>query len=666
MKELPPAGACKTPVPIWIGLLVWIVLANGLSAAVSGNFTYTDNGTSVTITDYPTTAVGAVVIPESINQKPVTAIGSLAFDQCSGLTSVTIPPGVTRIGIYAFSGCRGLTGITVPSGVTLIERSTFSDCSGLITVSLPASVTAIRDFAFSGCRGLTSLLIPAGVMDLGGSSFAGCSGLTRLTIPSSVTSIGPSAFENCDGLASVTILPGLQLIGSQAFTYCNVLTQVTIPSSVTYIGSSAFAGSGLASAALPSSVTTIGSNAFAYCSDLVSITVDAANPNYSSSNGVLYNQAQTQLVQYPKGKSGGYAIPSSVTVLGNDAFYGADGLTQVTLPPGLTTIGDRAFSYCRGLTSVVIPSAVTHIGIGAFGYCYGLTSVAIPASVTNIGAIAFTYCSNAGFITVAAGNANYSSKDGVLFNKNQTELIQCPAGMSGAYVVPAGVTGIGDSAFFGCAKLTGVAMPSGVVRIGTNVFTTCSELTKVSIPASVTDVGYAAFDNCRKLVSATFAGNAPVMGSPVFRSVASGFKVYYFNGATGFTSPTWLGYPSFNLGALSPVGSWLLARGFFHDDPLQSDPNGDGVNLLLAYALNLDPRQNLSGSLPRPVMAGGQMGLSFYAGTAGVAYAVETSTDLQVWSTAGVTLSAPDANQMRTATVARSGSNQFLRLAVRN
>ena len=93
-------------------------------------------------------------------------------------------------------------------------------------------------------------------------------------------------------------------------------------------------------------------------------------------------------------------------------------------------------------------------------------------------------------------------------------------------------------------------------------------------------------------------------------------------------------------------------------------PNGDGVSLLMDYALNLDPNQNQSGSMPKPVMAGNQMSLAYYAGSTGVTYAVETSPDLQTWTTSGVTLSAPDANNIRTATVPTAGVNCFMRLVV--
>jgi hypothetical protein len=246
---------------------------------------------------------------------------------------------------------------------------------------------------------------------------------------------------------------------------------------------------------------------------------------------------------------------------------------------------------------------------------------------------------------VAPSNPSYSSVDGVLFNKNQTTLIECPGGKSGSYTIPSGVTSIGAAALDHCTSLT-----------------------SVTIPSSVTSIVDWAFEYCSSLKSVAFMGNAPLMGSSVFASTASGFTVYYFNGASGFTTPTWNDghdtYPAVNMGAYSPAPPWLLRNGFAYNANLQSDPNNDGVSLLMAYALNLDPNRNLAGSMPQVVRAANQMSLIFYAGSAGVTYSVEASTDLKTWSTSGVTVSAPDANGFSTATVPTTGPRRFMRLKV--
>ena len=121
------------------------------------------------------------------------------------------------------------------------------------------------------------------------------------------------------------------------------------------------------------------------------------------------------------------------------------------------------------------------------------------------------------------------------------------------------------------------------------------------------------------------------------------------------------------MGSSTPITQWVINQGFPYNTNINSDPNGHGVNLLMAYALNLDPKQSLGGSMPKPVIAGNQMSLTFYAGTTGVTYAVQTSTDLKNWTTTGVALSALDANNRCTATVTRTGNtNRFMRLVVVN
>ena len=172
----------------------------------------------------------------------VTSIGSRAFMDCIGLTSVTIPNSVTSIRNSAFYGCSSLTSVTIPNSVTSIGGSAFHDCSGLISVTIGNSVTSIGGYAFKDCTGLTSVTIPNSVASIGSGAFYGCSGLTSVTIPNSVTSIGDYAFESCSGLTSVVIGNSVTSIGRGAFYDCTGLTSVTIPNSVTSIGSRAFDG----------------------------------------------------------------------------------------------------------------------------------------------------------------------------------------------------------------------------------------------------------------------------------------------------------------------------------------------------------------------------------------------------------------------------------------
>ncbi|MDR0812356.1 MAG: leucine-rich repeat domain-containing protein [Paludibacter sp.] len=201
--------------------------------------------------------------------------------------------------------------------------------------------------------------------------------IKTLVIENGVNSIGWYAFEGCTGLTSVTVPSSVASIGYFAFWDCSALTSITIPDGVMDIGNSAFQGCGLTSVTIPSSVTTIGGRVFLRCTSLTAINVNAANPNYSSENGVLFNKDTTTLICCPAGKTGAYAIPNGVESIEWYAFYGCSGLTgALTIPDGVTYIGDVAFYGCSGFTgALTIPNSVTYIGEGAFAGCIGFTAI---------------------------------------------------------------------------------------------------------------------------------------------------------------------------------------------------------------------------------------------------------------------------------------------------
>ena len=216
-------------------------------------YNYINDGKELAVTfrgsryyDYSNIYQGNVAIPEEVTYmnrtRKVTSIGSNAFYDCKGLTSVTIPNSVTSIGNNAFDGCSGLTSVTIPNSVTSIGEYAFQNCSGLTSITIPNSVTSIGYSAFYGCSGLTSIEIPNSVTSIGGEAFSCCSGLTSVTIPNSVTSIGYRTFCQCSGLTSIEIPNSVTSIGGSAFYLCSGLTSVTIGSGVVSIGYSAFDG----------------------------------------------------------------------------------------------------------------------------------------------------------------------------------------------------------------------------------------------------------------------------------------------------------------------------------------------------------------------------------------------------------------------------------------
>ncbi len=357
-----------------------------------------------------------------------------------GIKTVTIGDGITSIGNFVFYGCSGLTKLTLPNSVTSIGNNAFYECSGLTELTLPNSLESIEYSAFSGCSGLTELTLPNGVRSIGSLVFGGCSGLTKLTLPNSLESIGEYAFSGCSGLTELTLPNSLTSIGRYAFAYCSGLTELTLPNSVTSIGESAFSGcSGLTELTLPNSVTSIGDGAFAYCSGLEKITVESGNSRYGSRdncNSIIETGTNTLIVGCKNS-----VIPNSVTSIGNSAFEGCSGLTELTLPNSVTSIGDSAFEGCSGLTELTLPNSVTSIGDSAFEGCSGLTELTLPNSVTSIG----------------------------------------------------------DSAFEGCSGLTELTLPNSVTSIGWSAFWGCSGLSKITSLAEIPPVcGSGVFDRVNK------------------------------------------------------------------------------------------------------------------------------------------------------------------------
>ena len=617
---------------------------------IQSPFTYTVNtdGTSVTITKYIGSG-GAVTIPAvmsvSGSSLMVTNI-KYAFNGCTSLTSVTIPSSIISIGDFSFQGCTNLTNITIPNGISSIGYCAFNSCTSLTSITIPASVNSIGDEVFENCTSLASIMV-----DGSNSNYSSKDGVL-FNIDQSTLLQFPGGISG-----SYTIPNSVTNIGAFAFDYCSHLNSVTIPASV----------------------SSIGGWAFADCTSLGSITVDGSNSNYSSVDGVLFYNNQTTLIQCPAGKTGSYTIPDGVISIGDGAFSSCLSLTDVTIPSSVTSIGWWAFEWCFSLKYIIIPDSVTDLGYYAFDDCTSLANVNIGNGVTSISENAFSDCTN--LVSVTIGNRVTSIDWSAFGNCTSLKNITIPSSVTNigesafdgctslnSVTFNNSPTSIGEFAFYGCKKLSNVNFGDNVTSIGGYAFYGCTGLTSVNIPRNVTSIGQTAFDDCNKLMIAIFMGNAPTMGWNVFAFTASGFKVYYYNGATGFNTPTWTDssgdqYSAVNLGQ-PPLSSWLFFNGLPSNASLTSIQNKDGVPLLMDYALNLDPTKNQGANIPKPVISGNLMSLTYYAGSPSVTYSVEASPDLQSWSTSGVTTSAPDINNFCTSAISLSGSSCFMRLKV--
>ncbi len=487
----------------------------------------------------------------------VTSIDDRAFYNCIGLTSITIPSSLTSIGTAAFKNCGLLTVFSLPSGLKSIGANAF-ESTGLTSVTIPSSVTSIGTASFKNCNSLTGATLPEGLTSIGANTFEGCGALANVNIPDTVITIGASAFYNCASVTTIGLPNSVTSIGATAFYGCIALTNVTILNSVVSIGNEAFKNCiSLADILIPADTAKLGTNVF-YNTAITTLTLRNMTRNtggwlvedtgsYSSSNQIDFSKLETDdavnvyiydpyasitgtivhtpassvtihgyyMNARPYANTNGCAFDPMIFILspaelsytsinGGTAIEITDCLESVSGPVAIPAqigglpivkIGASAFMNCSLLTNVMIPSGVMNIGASTFEGCTALANVYVPDSVISIGAFAFTGCPSLTAVNVDGNNGSYSSTDGVLFNKNKTTLIMYPSGKSGAYVVPADVTSIGESAFYSCADLTSVTILNSVASIGNEAFKGCVSLANVLIPADTAKLGTDVFYN---------------------------------------------------------------------------------------------------------------------------------------------------------------------------
>ena len=437
-----------------------------------------------------------------------------------------------ELGVGFFSKCKGLKAITLPGNLKSVGESAFQECSSLETINLPSGITSVGNYAFLECENLKSVTLPSGLISIGDRAFMSCISITSLDLPSSLTTAGEMALAGCSNLTSLTLHSGLTnikgnnllggnmpyyhnlkdvryIIDSDLETYlqsnhpiindirCGIkyylndqeITTLEIPSEITSIGDGVFLSSNsLTNLTLSSKITSAGKYAFNNCSNLKDIRyyiyddlatyIQKGHPAFYVNCGIKYywnNQEITTL-----------EIPTSVTSIGNHAFYGCNGLTSVEFPSNLSSIGDWAFSNCSGLTSVDLPSSITKMGECVFYWCKNLSSVKLPSEITAISNSAFGGC----------------------ISLKNIEL-------------PAGITSIGDNAFTGCSNLQNINLPSGITTIGSGAFWDCSNLTNVILPSALTSIGNIAFVNCSNLANVTLSSNITSIGSSAFSGCKS-------------------------------------------------------------------------------------------------------------------------------------------------
>ncbi len=525
------------------------------------------------------TALSEVIISEGVKH-----IENDSFFGCESIKSISLPITIESIGNTAFARCTSLAEITIDA-----DNPYYCSADGILydkaltkvitvpagkagKVTLKGGITTIGENAFRYCSLLTEITFPESVTTIEAGAFDGCHALESITIPENITYLPDRAFCDCLNLKSV-ILRGNTRVDSGAFNSCYVLQtlgisenntyhvfengilynkakteivlvldtisgEVIIPDTITKIGMQQFFGlHGVTSIFVPKSVTDIGWGAFDGCSNLASITVDAQNPNYSSHGGVLYNKAQTEIVQVPGGISGNLSLPESISTITSETFDSAEKLSSITLPKSLVKIEDGAFYYCHELRAI-----------------YNNSDLDITFDSQSHGRIA----EYAKLIVDKNGNKHYLGEDGgfeyvdtpdgfrfikeygkyTLISYNGTEdTVTLPVNINGNeyeiyrmtgvknVVIPEGFTHIRDQAFEACLTLKSITIPSSVTSIGWAAFWMCENLTEIVIPGDIIRIGEHAFAKCTNLKSITISDNACGISANAFDETA------YYNNA---------------------------------------------------------------------------------------------------------------------------------------
>lgn len=496
----------------------------------------------------------------------ITAIGSNAFENAVGVTSIVIPAGVVSIGDYAFSNCTGLTSLDLPDEMSVDGLGSYAiaGCSNLEEVSLPSSWDVIPDGLFQNNQSIKHYEIPEGVVRIGEYAFAD-SALTELTLPGSLQEIGAYAFQNCAALSQVSFPSGLETLGEFSFSGTG-LTQVTVPAAT--VGHMAFYNcDSLVSAELLPGVTTIGPLAFGYCDRLETVSVPDSAVNlartifYGSNPGSVTIQCSAdsmaeEMVQAllylasnnsPRLEGARFIFQDDQKLMERDAemsdgpvYEGRKGY-EIYMSTDLRYYVDyQSMSF-----KIVNGQAMAHLSLSPTNYKFSLTNYlcsetdlyAAPVGRDDYYAelvgwdpelTELTVPDDVGGIPVryfASGTAAEDQNDYATYTmyrvewEDKTALRISLVGKLRTLTLGANIEVAGGDLSY-CTGLETVIFSDGVTEIEDGTFQGMTNLNSVELPASVQTIGKDVFQGCTNLSSVTFQEGLTSIGEEAFAGTA--------------------------------------------------------------------------------------------------------------------------------------------------
>ena len=393
--------------------------------------------------------------------------------------TLIIPSTVKKIKQGAFANCEDINAIVFQEptdgseGITAIPDNCFRGCTNLTSVKLPNTVKVIGAFAFAECKNLNEIIIPRDTEEIGYSSFFQCSKLQNIVFNTKLKKLGEYSFIHCGSLKQLNLNEGLEVINRQSFQG-SAIQKVVIPDSVTYIGYGVFLDCrNLTSVHIGKNAKTIGSTVIRQSYLVNDFVVDPQNPYYVTEGNILYDKNKTKIICMAAGTTN-VNIPSTVTEIVDEAFIGSKNIETLVIPEGVRKIGTRAFAFCEKLVNLSIPSSVTSIGTRVVEENHILTN-----------------------LTIHPNNPNYVAENGVIFNKDKTELISA-ADVNKNYVVPSTVKVIKNCAFYQAHNLKSITLPQGLNKIEDDAFSVCG-ISEITIPGTVKSIGVNVFRHTTSL-----------------------------------------------------------------------------------------------------------------------------------------------------------------------